>query len=209
MSEDFINQLVMLNENEVLELVKKRIDSGEDPMNILGDSRQALVIIGEKFEKEEVYIPELIFAGEILKGITDIVKPKLAGSGELKTKGKVVIGTVEGDIHDIGKNVVCFMLETNGFEVYDLGIDIPAEVFVNKIKETGAKIIGMSGFLTFTFDVMKDTSKAIAEAGLRDDVKIMIGGAQMDDKIVSYTDVDAYGKDAMAAVRLAEKWCEL
>lgn len=206
MSEDFIKQLVMLNEDEVLELVKKRIDSGEDPMNILEDSRQAMVIIGEKFEKEQMYIPELIFTGEILKRITDIVKPKLAGYGKLKTKGKVVIGTVEGDIHDIGKNVVCFMLETNGFEVYDLGIDVPAEEFVNKIKETGSKIIGMSGFLTFAFDVMKDTNKSIAEAGLRDDVKIMIGGTQMGDRMLDYIGADAYGKDAMAAVRLAEKW---
>ena len=206
MAEDFIKQLVMLNEKEVLDLAQKRIDSGEDPMNILDDSREAMAIIGKKFETEEMFIPELIFAGEILKGITSIVKPKLTGSKDLKSKGKVIIGTVEGDIHDIGKNVVCFLLEISGFEVYDLGVDVPAEVFVNKIKETGAKVVGMSGFLTFAFDVMRNTNKTIADAGLREGIKIMIGGTQMGETIVKYIGADEYGKDAMSAVRLAEKW---
>jgi len=206
MAEDFIKQLVMLNEKEVLDLAQKRIDSGEDPMNILDDSREAMAIIGKKFETEEMFIPELMFAGEILKGITSIVKPKLTGSKDSKSKGKVIVGTVEGDIHDIGKNVVCFMLETSGFEVYDLGVDVPAEVFVNKIKETGAKVVGMSGFLTFAFDVMRNTNKVIVDAGLREGIKIMIGGTQMNETIVKYIGADEYGKDAMSAVRLAEKW---
>ncbi|MEM2546994.1 MAG: cobalamin-dependent protein, partial [Candidatus Bathyarchaeia archaeon] len=119
---------------------------------------------------------------------------------------KVVIGSVAGDIHDIGKNIVVFMLEANGFEVYDLGVDVPPEKFVEKIKETGATIVGLSGFLTLAFDSMKQTVEAIKKAGLRDKVKIMIGGGQITEEIRQYTGADAYGRDAMAAVALAKKW---
>jgi len=120
--------------------------------------------------------------------------------------GKFVIGTVAGDIHDIGKNVVTFMLGVNGFEVYDLGVDVPAQKFVEAIEETKAEIMGLSGFLTLAFDSMKETVDAMRAAGLRDKVKIMIGGGQVDDEIRKYTGADAYRPDAMAAVSLAKEW---
>ncbi|MEM2254860.1 MAG: cobalamin-dependent protein, partial [Candidatus Bathyarchaeia archaeon] len=120
--------------------------------------------------------------------------------------GKVVIGTVAGDIHDIGLDIVAFMLEINGFEVYNLGVDVPPEKFVEKIKETGAPIVGLSGFLTIAFDSMKQTVEAIKKAGLRDKVKIMIGGGQITEEVRQYVGADAYGKDAMEAVALAKKW---
>jgi 5-methyltetrahydrofolate--homocysteine methyltransferase len=191
-----------------LAIVEERLKKGEDPLAILDDARKAMEIIGQRFEESKVFIPELVYSGEILKQITERVKPKLTHTGEMKHLGKVIVGTIAGDIHDIGKNVVCFMLETNGFEVHDLGVDVPAERFVEEIKETQADIVGMSGFLTFAYDRMKETTEAIKAAGLRDKVKIMIGGTQMDDRIRDYTGADAYGPDAMAAVRLAKGWLD-
>ena len=136
-----------------------------------------------------------------------MVKPKLTQSTtETKRLGKVVLGTVAGDIHDIGLNIVDFMLDINGFEVYNLGIDVPVQNFIDKVKETNAPIVALSGFLTLAFDSMKETVEAIEAAGLRDKVKIMIGGGQIDEQIKKYTRADAYGRDAMAAVSLAKEW---
>jgi methanogenic corrinoid protein MtbC1 len=162
--------------------------------------------VGDRFSKSEYFIPDLMYSGEILKGVTELVKPKLTQAAESKKLGKVVFGTVAGDIHDIGKDIAVFMLDVNGFEVHDLGIDVPVQKFVDKIKETGAPIVGLSGFLALAFDSMKETVEAIEAAGLRDKVKIMIGGGQMSDEIKKYTGADAYGKDAMAGVTLAKKW---
>jgi len=135
-----------------------------------------------------------------------MLEPHLKKGEEAKRLGKVVIGTVAGDIHDIGKDLVVFMLDVNGFEVLDLGIDVPVQKFVDTIKETGSKVVGLSGFLTLAFQSMKDTVDAIKEAGLRDQVKIMIGGGQIDEQVKGFTGADAYGEDAMAAVRLAKGW---
>jgi methanogenic corrinoid protein MtbC1 len=125
---------------------------------------------------------------------------------EIKRHGKVVIGTVEGDIHDIGKNIVTFMLDVNGFEVLDLGVDVPAQKFVEAIRDFQPQVVGLSGFLTLAFEVMKETVEAINTAGLRNEVKIMIGGGQVNEEIRKYAGADAYGKDAMAAVNLAKQW---
>jgi len=113
---------------------------------------------------------------------------------------------VAGDIHDIGKDLVTFMLDVSGFEVFDLGIDVPVQKFVDAIKETGSTVVGLSGFLTLAFDSMKETVDAIKEAGLRDDVKIMIGGGQMDEQVRDFAGADAFGKNAMEAVKLAQGW---
>jgi len=163
-------------------------------------------IVGKRFANSEYFIPDLIYSGEILKEITDLVRPKLTKAAEVKRLGKVVFGTVAGDIHDIGKDIVVFMLDVNGFEVYDLGVDVPAQKFVEKVKESGAPIVGLSGFLTLAFDSMKETIEAIKAAGLRDGVKIMIGGGQISEEIRKYTGADAFGKDAMTGVTLAKKW---
>jgi 5-methyltetrahydrofolate--homocysteine methyltransferase len=135
-----------------------------------------------------------------------MVRPKITKAAEMKRLGKVVVGTVAGDIHDIGKDIVVFMLDVNGFEVFDLGIDVPAQKFVDKIKETGSKVVGLSGFLTLAFQSMKDTVEAIKKAGLRTEVKIMVGGGQIDNQVRSFTGADAYGKDAVEAVKLAKGW---
>ena len=163
-------------------------------------------IVGRRFEDGEYYLPELMMAGEILNAITDIVKPVLAQAPDVARRGKVLIGTVAGDIHDIGKNIVTFMLDVNGFEVLDLGIDVAPEKFVAGIREFQPQVVGLSGFLTLAFDAMKETVEAIEAAGLRDSVKIMIGGGQVTDKIREYAGADAYGDDAMEAVNLAAEW---
>jgi len=208
MAEELVKAMADLKEAEALRIVKGRLDKDDDPMKILDDSRSAMEIVGKRFADGEYFIPDLIYSGEILKQISEMVKPKLEGAAEVKRLGKVVLGTVAGDIHDIGLNIVDFMLDVNGFEVYNLGVDVPAQKFVEKIKESGAPIVGLSGFLTLAFDSMKATIDAFKTAGLRDGVKIMIGGGVIDEEIRKYTGADAYGQDAMAAVQLAKEWVE-
>jgi methanogenic corrinoid protein MtbC1 len=205
-TKDLVNALANLKEQEALEIVRDRLNAGDDPLSILGDARRAMGTVGERFQKSEYFIPDLVYSGEILKGITDMVRPRLTKAVEVKRLGKLVLGTVSGDIHDIGKDIVAFMLDISGFEVYDLGVDVPAQKFVDKIKETNAGIVGLSGFLTLAFDSMKETIAAIEDAGLRGKVKIMIGGGLIDDQVRKYTGADAYGRDAAAAVSLAKKW---
>lgn len=206
MAEELINLLADLKEEESLAIVQERLNANEDPMQILEDTRKAMDIVGKRFAAGEYFIPELVYSGEILKTITELVKPKMTGTTDVKYLGKIVFGTVAGDIHDIGKNIVVFMLEVNGFKVFDLGVNIPAAQFVEKIKETGAQIVGLSGFLTLAFDSMKQTVDAITEAGLRDKVRIMIGGGQVNEDVLKYAGADAYGKDAMMGVTLAKNW---
>ena len=206
MSGDLVNLLADLKEDEVLKLARERLDAGEEPLKILEDSRKAMEIVGKRFADGEYFLPELVYSGELLKLITEMVKPELSQVTETRRLGKVVIGTVAGDIHDIGLNIVDFMLDVNGFEVYNLGVDVPTEIFVEKLKETNARILGLSGFLTPAFDAMKETVQAVEAAGLRGITKIMIGGGQIDDEVRKYTTADAYGKDAMVAVSLAKEW---
>ena len=206
MAADLVKALSNLEEQDALKITKERLAAGNDPLKILEDTRKAMEIVGKRFADGEYFIPDLVYSGEILRQISEIVKPKMTKASQLKRTGKVVLGTVAGDIHDIGLNIVDFMLDVNGFEVYNLGIDVPAQKFVDKIKETKAPIVGLSGFLTLAFDSMKQTIEAISAAGLRKNVKIMVGGGQIDEEIKKYTGADAYGRDAMSAVTLAKGW---
>lgn len=208
MSEELAGLLADLKEKEAMGFVEKALEQGADPMELLEQAKKAMEIVGQRFADADYFIPDLIFSGEILKGIIAILEPRLkSGKGEEADRlGKVIIGTVAGDIHDIGKDLVVFMLDVNGYDVTDLGIDVPAERFINAIKETGSTVVGLSGFLTLAFDSMKETVEAIREAGLRDDVKIMIGGGQINEQVRDFTGADAYGKDAMEAVKLAQRW---
>jgi 5-methyltetrahydrofolate--homocysteine methyltransferase len=207
MAQDFVNLLADLKEEEVIALTKKRLASKEDPLKIMEDARKGMEIVGKRFAGGEYFLPELVFSGELLTQVTNIVKPHLTGSGaKVKKIGKVVIGTVAGDIHDIGLNIVEFMLDVNGYEVTNLGVDVPVEKFVQAVKDTKAPVLGLSGFLTPAFDAMKETVEALEKAGLRKNLKIMIGGGQMDDEVRKYAKADAFGKDAMAAVTLTNGW---
>jgi len=206
MSGKLVKLLSDLKEPEALQFVEKALAEGGDPAALLEDAREGMAVVGQRFAKEEYFIPDLIFSGEILKGIVKMLEPRLKKGKEQKRLGKAVIGTVAGDIHDIGKDLVVFMLDVSGFEVLDLGIDVPAQKFIDAIKESGSKIVGLSGFLTLAFDSMKGTIDAIQKAGLRDKVKIMIGGGQIDEQVRRFTGADAYGRDAIAAVQLAKGW---
>ena len=206
MSKKLVNAIADMREEEALKLVKEMVEGGSEPMAILDAAREAMAIVGQRFEEGTYFLPELILAGEMLNQITDVLKPELAKLPEIERRGKVLIGTVEGDIHDIGKNIVTFMLDVNGFEVLDLGVDVPPAKFVEATREFEADVVGLSGFLTLVYEPMKATIEALKEAGLRDEVKVMIGGIPVSDPIVEYTGADAWGKDAMAAVSLAKAW---
>lgn len=204
LSEEFIEALVSLDEGRTLEVVKKRLESGEDPLVILEDVRKANEEIGKRHERHEYFIAELVMAGEILKGVSELLKPKLAGTSR-KTLGKVVIGTVQGDIHDIGKNIAITMLEAAGFEVVDLGIDVPPEKFVEAVKQHNPDIVGMSGLLTPIIESMKKTVDALKEVGLRQKVKVVIGSNRIDESTKEYIGADAWTNDAATGVRICKQ----
>jgi methanogenic corrinoid protein MtbC1 len=209
MSEEYVRLFADLDEEAVLELTRQRIEAGEDPMSILDDAREGMAIVGKRFADQEYFLPELILSGELLKDCAEIVKPLLAGDeagGKLKKHGKIVIGTVAGDIHDIGLNIVEFVLDVNGFDVTNLGVNVPADKFVEAVQREKPAVVGLSGFITVAFDAMKETVEALENAGLRKDIKIMIGGGQMDEEVSRYAKADAFGEDAMAAVSLSKEW---
>jgi 5-methyltetrahydrofolate--homocysteine methyltransferase len=197
-----------LKEDEAKEYVKEALEKGTDPTKLLEEAKEGMNIVGQRFSNGEYFIPDLLYSGEIMKELVALLEPKLkeVRGTEAKKLGKVIIATVEGDIHDIGKNLVVFMLEIGGFEVYDLGIDVPVQTIVDKVKETDAPVVGLSGFLTLAYDSMKKTVEALEAAGLRDKVKVMIGGGQIDEHVKEYTGADAFGLDAMDAVKLATQW---
>ena len=206
MSHKLVEAMAGMKEQEALGMAKKMLNGGEDPLKVLDLCREAVEIVGKRFEEGKYFLPELMMAGEMLKQISEMAKPLVKTEQKAVRSGKVVIGTVEGDIHDIGKDIVTFLLDVNGFEVHDLGVDVPRQKFVDAIREVQPQVVGMSGLLTLAYDSMKDTVAAIAEAGLRDKVKIMIGGGGMSEEVREYAGADAYGADAMAAVNLSKKW---
>lgn len=206
MSHALVEAMANMKEDEALRLVDEMLGKGEDPQKILDLSSEAMGVVGERYQEGTYFLPELIMSGEMLRKIGEVLKPKLAASkAQTKKLGTVVLGTVRGDIHDIGKDIVGFMLEVNGFEVHDLGIDQPEEAFVKAVKEHHPQVLALSGFLSVAFDSMKSTIEEVEKAGLRKDLKIIIGGGQMDDTVRKYTGADAYGDDAMAAVAFAKQ----
>jgi methanogenic corrinoid protein MtbC1 len=204
MAGELVSAIVEMREDDALDVARAMLGEGQAPAAILEACREAMDIVGKQFECGDAFIPELILSGEILKGITEIVKPHLEPAVVDQTLTKVVIGTVQGDIHDIAKDIVAFMLEINGFEVVNLGVDVTPARFVEAVAETGARIVALSGFLTLAYDPMKETVEALAASG--PDVKVMIGGGQVDETVLKYTGAHAYGRDAMTAVSLAKSW---
>jgi methanogenic corrinoid protein MtbC1 len=206
LSTPLTDAILAMDEDGALTIVKDRLDAGEAPEAVLDDAKAAMTVLGERFACEEVFIPELIMGGEIMKGIAAELKPRITGEASAEKRGTVVIGTVHGDIHDIGKDVVCMMLEVSGYEVHDLGIDVPVADFVAAINEKRPEVVGLSGLLTLAFDAMKDTIEGIAAAGLRDQVRVMIGGSPVDEQVCVYTGADGWGRDATAALKMAADW---
>lgn len=212
-SEELVDAIVEMDEDDALSLAAELLDEGLDPLEILNLCRVAMDEVGARFERNEYFLPELMMAGEMLTQISDMVKPLIlsasGGEQERRTHGMVVMGTVHGDLHDIGKNIVTFMLEINGFKVVDLGIDVPIRDFIEAIRQHRPDVVGLSGFLTLAFDSMKQTVQSIEDEGLRDGIKIMVGGGQMDQAVCDYVRADAFGVNAMNAVTLCKDWLEV
>lgn len=206
MAHRLVEAMADMKEVEALAIVDEMLAAGEDPGGILDLSSEAMQVVGTRYQEGTYFLPELIMSGEMLRKIGEVLKPLLAAQTEQAKKlGTVVLGTVRGDIHDIGKDIVGFMLEVNGFEVVDLGIDQPEEAFVQAVKENKPQVLALSGFLSVAFDSMKSTIEEVEKAGLREGLKVIIGGGQMDDTVRKYTGADAYGDDAMDAVTFAKE----
>jgi len=205
-TQDLTQAVVDLREDDALAIVDRLLTEGADAVGILADCKAAMDVIGERFANGEAFIPELIMAGEIMAGISGKLKPLLTSAAPEEKLGVVVIGTVQGDIHDIGKDIVATMLDIAGFEVVDLGVDVKVAAFIDTAREKNAQIIGMSCLLTSAIDTMKRVVAAAGEAGIRGDVKLMVGGAPITDQVVAYTGADGFGKDAVEAVELAKQW---
>jgi 5-methyltetrahydrofolate--homocysteine methyltransferase len=208
MPQELTEAIVSLRMEEAVALARDMLAAGTDPLEIIAESTEAMQVIGRRFADGEAFIPELIMGGEIMKSISQEVLPEGSGPDATTSRGTVVIGTVHGDIHDIGKDIVVLMLGVGGFTVHDLGTDVPVEDFVAAIEEHDAGIVALSGLLTLAFDAMKSTVDGIAAAGLRDTVKIMIGGAAVDEHVRAYTGADGWGGDVSRAVKLADEWMD-
>ncbi|MFA5237212.1 MAG: corrinoid protein [Methanoregula sp.] len=198
--EEFVNALVDLDETKCIELLNQRIAAKEDPLLILEDIRKATDIVGKRFEEGRYFVSDLMMVGEILSQAMVILKP-VFGEHKVASRGTIVVGTVEGDVHDIGKNIVTALLEAEGFTVVDIGVDQPPEVFVKAIQEHHPVVVSMSGLLTEAIESMKKTVDAIKAAGLRDKVKIIIGGGRCDEESREHTGADEWADDAAVGIR--------
>jgi len=205
MAKSLTELIADLEETATVAAVRRQMQEGRDALAILKDCQAGMVKVGEKFEKGQFFISDLMMSGEIFKQVGEILAPGMKGSAG-PPKGKVIIGTVAGDIHDIGKDLVVMMLRSANYEVTDLGVDVPADRFVEAVKQTGATVVGLSCLLTTAFDSMKATIKALNESGLRSKVKVMLGGGPVDKKACEYAGADAWGTDANAAITLCKEW---
>jgi methanogenic corrinoid protein MtbC1 len=191
-----------LEEEKVYRIIDEYLVIAGDPLVIVNELSKGMEQVGQLFKDDEYALGELIYSGEIFKGAMEKVKPFLK-EGDGKPLEKVIMGTVEGDIHDLGKNIVITLLECSGFQVIDLGVDVPASKFVDAVKETGVKLVGMSLLLTTAMDSMRQAIRSLEGAGLRNNIKIMIGGAPMSERFKEEVGADFYGRDAVEALAIA------
>lgn len=202
--QNMIDTLIEGDEKKLTSLAQSALDEGVSAKEILEKGLMAgMDIVGEKMEAEDMFIPEVLRSAKSMSAVIDILKPLLA-EGDVITAGKVVIGTVKGDLHDIGKNLVAMMLESAGFEVYNLGADILADTFVEEIKDKNADMLCLSALLTTTMPMMKTTIDALSKSGLREQVKVMIGGAPVTQGFADQIGADGYAHDAGSATKLAK-----
>ncbi len=187
-------------------LAQKALDEAIDPLEILNQAMiPALKVVGERFKRDEIFLPEVMLSAKAFKGAFELLKPKLL-EGEYKPKAKVVMGTVQGDVHDIGKNIVCALLEGNGYQVIDLGVNVSTEKFISALRQSGAEILGMSTLLTTTMPEMEKVIQALEKEGLRQKVKVIIGGAPVSAEFAQKIGADGYGEDAQQGVELINSW---
>ncbi|MFZ7119597.1 MAG: cobalamin B12-binding domain-containing protein [Eubacteriaceae bacterium] len=193
--------LVDLEEDLVLDLIDEQISKGVSLLDIMNECNDGMIEVGELFASGEYYLTELMFSAEILQSVMKKLEPLMSENNyKVSSKETIVIGTVAGDIHNIGKNIVISLLKSYGFNVIDLGIDVPAEKFVKSVKETGTKILGLSALLNNTYPEMKNVIDTLSEAGLRDQVKIIIGGTITSESVREFTGADAFANDAMTGI---------
>lgn len=205
--DSLFENVVEIEEDKVYELVKQLVEDGVDPKEIIEILSKAVDVVGDKFSKKEYFLTELVMAGEIFQQSFKILEPALnKDEAKVKSKGIVVMGTVKGDVHDIGKNIFVTLLQSAGFEVHDLGVDIPAQDFVEKVKETNADVVGYSGLLTVALETMKETTEALKAEGLRDKVKIIIGGLPIDELWMKEAGADAFTDNAFEGVKIVKEW---
>lgn len=189
----------------VKELTEKALAEGESPQDVLNKGLVAgMTVVGEKFKNNEFYVPEVLIAARAMKSGMEVLRPKLVDAG-VEPVAKVAIGTVRGDLHDIGKNLVAMMMEGAGFEIIDLGVDVKPEQFVETVKEKNASLVCLSALLTTTMPAMKDTIEALQVAGLRDKVNVMVGGAPVTQNYADEIGADGYAPDAASAVDKAKE----
>lgn len=203
---ELFESFIELSEERVLKCCKEALEKGIDAERILNILTRALEEIGRRYERGEYFLAELIASGEIMKKATEILRPSLAKEILSMKKVRMVIGTVEGDIHDIGKNLVITIVSSLGIDIIDLGIDVPAEKFVEAVDKFKPKIVGMSALLTTTMNQMKNVIEALKKAGLRDKVKVIVGGRPVTEEFAKEIGADAYGEDAFAARKIISEW---
>ena len=197
--------LADLDEDQALSLVKDALADGVAPLELLKACQDGMGDVGKRFEEQEYFVSDLMMSGEIFTAISEILTPLLKVGGNAAI-GTVVMGTVKGDIHNIGKDIVVNMLKAANFDVIDLGVDVPPQKFLDSLKQSGASVLALSGLLTLAFDSMKETIDLVAAAGLRDKVKIMIGGGPVDANVCRIVGADNWSNDAQKAVRFAQEW---
>ena len=193
--------IIELEIDDIADAVKEALDDGKDPFDVLNALTKGMDEVGRRYEAMEYYLAELVLAGETMKEAFEVLKPAMAASDKTKEKVKVIICTVQGDNHDIGKNLLGTMLLSSGFEVIDLGMDISADAIVKAVKDSGAKIIGLSSLLTMTVNQIENVSKALQAAGLRDQVKIIVGGAPLNMELAKKLGADDFADDSVEGVR--------
>ncbi|MDH3211449.1 MAG: corrinoid protein [Myxococcales bacterium] len=202
--EELFDAVLTGNRDAAVEVARRALEASVDPQSLIDDAMiPAMDEVGRRFEEEEYFVPELLLSARAMKSVLERIKPLLSQKGT-SHKGCIVIGTVQGDLHDIGKNLVAAMLEGAGFEVVDLGTDVSPERFVAAVEEKSAKLVGLSALLTVTMPSMKSTVEALEAAGLRDRVKVMVGGAPLSTDYAEEIKADAYADNATAAVRVAQ-----
>lgn len=197
--------LAELNEERVNSLVEARLKAGVPPLEIITECQAGMAEVGNRFSANEYFLSELIYSAEILKGTMARLEPLLQGVASSQSADTVVIGTVKGDIHDIGKNIVVMLLQGTGFEVIDLGVDVPAEAFVEKVKESSAKVLGLSCMLNTAYPEMKNVVDKAAAAGIRSQVTIIIGGAPIDEQVRQWAGADYWAPDAPVGVKICKQ----
>jgi len=200
MADELSMAVVDLKRDEVAEMVSNRVDGGEDPIRILDECRRGMTIVGERFQAGDYYLAELMLSGEIFKEAVAILEPYLATARFSEPLGRVVLATLSGDIHDLGKNILATLLRAHGFEVYDLGVDVPPATLVDKVKETTPDFVGFSALVTTTFDSMKKATDMLEEAGLRSQLRVMVGGGVTTGKVREYVGADFQTTDATEGV---------